>query len=115
MGTPDPVSFTKWLLTSRWQGSIEEMAEVDEATIEIAMRPFLPLSLKEAPEKIAGRPFYIWHGKEDETVPFSQMEKFVASLSGHDYAKNVHTTFSKGHAHKVPYTIFVEMAAALES
>ena len=115
MGNPDPVSFTKWLLTSHWRDSIKEMAEVDEATIEIAMRPFLPLSLKEAPEKIAGRPFYIWHGKEDETVPFTQMEQFVASLSGHEFAENVHVTFSDNQAHKVPYAIFVEMAAILES
>lgn len=115
MGNPDPISFTKWLLTSRWRDSIEEMAEVDEATVEIAMRPFLPLSLKESPEKIAGRPFYIWHGKEDETVPFSQMEQFVSSITGQDYGDNVHVTFSEGHAHKVPYAIFVEMAATLES
>ena len=113
MGNPDPVSFTKWLLTSHWRDSIEEMANVDEATIEVAMRPFLSLSLKEAPEKIAGRPFYIWHGKEDATVPFEQMEQFVTAIAEKDYARNVHATFSEGQGHKVPYEIFVAMAEVL--
>ncbi|MGP6139994.1 prolyl oligopeptidase family serine peptidase [Jeotgalibaca sp. A127] len=110
MGNPDPSSFTQWLLTSQWRSVVEGLESIDQDVVLQAMAPFNPLSLKRAPEKIAGRPFYIWHGEEDETVPFEQMKAFVESISQEPYAKNVHFEFYEGHAHKVPYEVFVKMA-----
>lgn len=113
MGNPDPSSFTQWLLTSQWRSVVEGLDNIDQDVILQAMVPFNPLSLKKGPEKIAGRSLYVWHGQEDETVPFEQMKAFMETISNEPYAQNVHFEFYEGHAHKVPYEIFVQMAEYL--
>ena len=107
MGTPDPIGFTQWVLTSHW---VEGMPPLDTDEVSELMNPFRELSLQDAPEKIAGRPFYIWHGTSDQSVPFEQMNSFVAQIQQEEYAKNVKFEYKEGAGHKVPYQIFEEMA-----
>lgn len=113
MGNPDPLSFTQWLLTSQWRSVVENLESINQDFIKEAMAPFTPLSMKNAPEKIAGRPLYIWHGKDDETVPYKQMSEFIAEIRDKPFAKKLQVEFYEGHAHKVPYEIFVKMSQYL--
>lgn len=113
MGNPDPMSFTQWLLTSQWRSLVEGLDNIDESMVNDIMRPFDAFSLLKAPEKIAQRPFYIWHGKDDQTVPFELMDQFVTMLTTNSDTSNLKVEFYEGHAHKVPYEIFVNMAEFL--
>lgn len=110
MGNPDPIGFTEWILTSNW---VEGMEPVNKEVAVQLMEPFRELSLQESPEKLAGRPFYIWHGTADNSVPFEQMEAFVSEIKDEPYASNMHYDYYEGHGHKVPYEIFEKMAAFL--
>lgn len=115
MGNPNPLHFTNWLLTSKWQTDREELQVISPEAIDEMMKDFIPLTLQAFPEKIAGRPFYIWHGKADDTVPFSHMQHFANEVVGKDYARQVHVDFYEGYGHKVPLEIFKKMALFLAS
>lgn len=109
MGTPDPIGFTEWVLSSHWVEGMDPVdADIDE--IDQLMAPFREWSLQDEPEKLAGRPFYIWHGTEDQSVPFEQMNAFVAKNEQEDYAANIKFEYGEGAGHKVPYEIFSHMA-----
>lgn len=110
MGNPDPIGFTKWLVTSSW---VEGMPDIKTADIESTMAAFKPFSLQEHPEKIAGRPFYIWHGKEDNSVPFSQTEAFVSMIENKPFASQMEYDYYEGHGHKVPNDVFGKTAQFL--
>lgn len=107
MGNPDPIAFTQWILTSHWT---DGMDDIDQQEAVALMAPFREVSLKEAPEKLAGRPFFIWHGTEDQSVPFEQMNDFVSQVEGEPYAEKMKFVYAEGHGHKVPYEVFSQMA-----
>lgn len=108
MGSPDPIGFTEWILSSHW---VEGFPPIPKEVAQEAMEPFRPYSLKAAPHKLAGRPFYIWHGTDDTSVPFEQMDAFVHEVKGKAYGENVKYEYYEGHGHKVPYEIYQHMAA----
>lgn len=112
MGTPDPIGFTEWIMSSHWAEGLEPM---DKEEVSELMIPFHSLSLQAEPEKIAERPFYIWHGTDDQSVPFEQMNSFIAEIENNDYAQNIKFEYNEGHGHKVPYEIFNHMAEFLGS
>ena len=112
MGNPDPIGFTEWILSSHWVDGVEDNTVNKDDVIQL-MAPFRELSLKEYPEKIAGRPFYIWHGTADKSVPFEQMDGFIKEIADEAYAKKINYNYAEGHGHKVPYEVFAEMAEFL--
>lgn len=109
MGNPDPIGFTEWILSSHWVEGMGD-SETNKEDLTQLMAPFRELSLKEHPETIAGRPFYIWHGTTDESVPFNQMDDFIAEIMDETYAEKINYQYAEGHGHKVPYHVFAEMA-----
>lgn len=111
MGNPDPIGFTEWILSSHWVEGLED--EVKREDVATLMAPFREVSLKDQPEKIAGRPFYIWHGTADESVPFDQMNQFIEDIEAAPYAERVEFEYAEGHGHKVPYEVFGKMAEYL--
>jgi len=110
MGTPDPIGLSHWALQSHW---VEGLPPIDTDKVNELMAPFAPLSLEKHPEAIAKKPFYIWHGTADESVPFKQMEQFVRAVQGKAFAANIRFVTSEGVGHKVPSAIFEGMAAFL--
>lgn len=110
MGSPDPIGLSHWALQSHW---VEGLPPIDKEKVDALMAPFEPLSLKKHPEAIANKPFYIWHGTADESVPFQQMQHFVRSVEEEAFATNIHFEIAAGAGHKVPYAIFESMAKFL--
>ncbi|WP_225744204.1 dienelactone hydrolase family protein [Marinilactibacillus sp. Marseille-P9653] len=107
MGNPSPIEFSKWLLTSKWYDGYES---VDGLINDEMKRQLDTISLKEQPQKLAGKPVYFWHGTKDELVPFEQTEVFIEMIKDEPYAENISFSIGSGHGHKVPYEIAVEMA-----
>lgn len=107
MGNPSPIEFSKWLLTSKWYDGYES---VDGLINDEMKRQLDTISLKEQPQKLAGKPVYFWHGTKDELVPFEQTEAFIEMIKNESYAENISFSIGSGHGHKVPYEIAVEMA-----
>lgn len=110
MGSPSPIPFTKWLLTSRWSEAYSREDMPDPNQVQTALEQLYSISLDEFPEKIAGRPVHFWHGTEDDLVPFHLTEAFIERISMHPYAQNVSFSVGHGHGHKVPYKVSVQMA-----
>lgn len=110
MGTPDPIGFTQWILSSHWA---EGLPPIPQEEAMRAMEPIRKYSLQAVPEKVDGRPFYIWHGTMDESVPFAQMDAFVNGIKDTPHGRNVEFECYEGHGHKVPYEIFRNMAVFL--
>ncbi|MEG0289466.1 MAG: prolyl oligopeptidase family serine peptidase [Carnobacterium sp.] len=108
MGSPSPVSFSKWLLSSKWvEGMNVPFNEADYAKELAALQP---ISLDAQPEAIAGRPVHFWHGTKDDLVPYQPTFDFYQSIKDQPYAENVSFTTTVGAGHKVPYLASVEMA-----
>lgn len=112
MGSPDPIGLSHWALKSRW---VEGLPPIDAEKVTALMAPFESLSLKEQPESLADKPFYIWHGTADESVPFDQMAQFVSDIRKEAYAEKICFRSTEGAGHRVPYAIFEEMAVFLGS
>jgi hypothetical protein len=116
MGSPSPILFTKWLLTSKWaedypmEGNNSPAPEKVQETLQVLKQ----IALNEQPEKIAGRPVHFWHGTKDDLVPFHLTEEFIESISMQPYADAVSFSVGHGVGHKVPYKVSVEMAKYLK-
>ncbi|MBF8807868.1 MAG: alpha/beta fold hydrolase [Enterococcus lacertideformus] len=56
------------------------------------------------PEKLAGRPLFFWHGKQDEKIPFQQTSDFVKKNQKELYGKGItfHYSQTEKHIVKVP-------------
>lgn len=108
MGTPSPIAFSKWLLNAPWAEGLD--IQLTEQQVNEAMEPLKHISLDLQPEKINGRPIYVWHGTKDELVPYSLTKKFIQMIQDKPYAENVQFETTVGGIHKVPYAISVEMA-----
>lgn len=112
MGNPDPVTFAQWALTSVWMQGAKMPANADD--IFSAMIPQLEqLSLAKKPEAIAGRPVLIWHGTEDDKVPYEMNHAFYERIKEEPYAAQVEWIETKGAKHQVPFPITVATAEFL--
>lgn len=112
MGSPSPVPFTEWLLTSKQAYEQEGTPEPNE--VKEALTQLKSIALNEQPEKIAGRPVHFWHGTKDEVVPFHFTEEFIEQISMQPYAESVSFSVGHGVGHKVPYSVSVQMAEFFE-
>ncbi|WP_034549956.1 alpha/beta fold hydrolase [Carnobacterium funditum] len=108
MGSPDPVNFTKWLLSSKWTEGME--LPVTEEVYTKSLATLLPISLAMHPESIANRYIHFWHGTKDDLVPYQPTFDFYEEVKLQSYGSNLSFSASVGVGHKVPYTKSVEMA-----
>ncbi|WP_414838484.1 prolyl oligopeptidase family serine peptidase [Carnobacterium sp. TMP28] len=108
MGSPDPVNFTKWLLSSKWTEGIE--LPISKEVLTGSLTALMPISLAKHPEKIANRFVHFWHGTQDDLVPYQPTFDFYEKVKHQSYGSNVSFSTSKGIGHKVPYAKSVEMA-----
>lgn len=109
MGSPDPIAFSEWLLSSTWVEGIAASSD-EKAAYTKELAALAPISLAEHPESINKRPVHFWHGTKDELVPYQMTFDFYQHIKGQPYANNVSLTTTVGAGHKVPYLISVEMS-----
>ncbi|EUJ22857.1 hypothetical protein PGRAN_10688 [Listeria grandensis FSL F6-0971] len=70
--------------------------DVNERILELA-----PYDLSAAPAKLKNRPLMIWHGKEDDVVPFQYSEKLYEALVEEDMSDNVAFIVDEKAKHKI--------------
>ncbi|MBC6316855.1 esterase [Listeria grandensis] len=70
--------------------------DVNERILELA-----PYDLSAAPAKLKNRPLMMWHGKEDDVVPFQYSEKLYEALVEEDMSDNVAFIVDEKAKHKI--------------
>ncbi|MEQ7177913.1 alpha/beta fold hydrolase [Enterococcus thailandicus] len=57
-----------------------------------------------SPERLAGRPLFFWHGKEDEKIPFKQTADFVKANQWTKAGRQIifHPSEKEGHLVEIP-------------
>ncbi len=108
MGSPDPVNFTKWLLSSKWTEGME--IPFNEEFYTDSLAKLSSISLSTHPERIANRFLHFWHGTTDELVPYQPTFEFFQKEKQQPYGSNLSFSTSESVGHKVPYVKSVEMA-----
>src|SRR5690625_3168536 len=115
MGSVNPTAFTKWLEQS------ENVTEVKNALppsrrkeLDNLYRQLDEISLEKQPEKIAGRPVYFWHAKDDKVVPFLPTYQFVEKIKNESFAQNISFTIQEEGGHRIPYKEKRELANFFE-
>ncbi len=60
--------------------------------------------LSKQPEKVAQRPFFIWHGTNDWKVPYTPTYDFYQQIKDQPYGQNAifETGFNKDHLVEIP-------------
>ena len=111
MGNADPARFAKWTISSIWMSaSTKEQREALEAEIEKNKFFLDAMSLAKQPEHINDRPLFLWHGTEDNKVPYELNKEFYESIKDEPYAKNVEWHETPGQGHIVPHQVFEAVA-----
>lgn len=108
MGSPSPISFSKWLLTSKWQEGVEVDFESEQFAPAIESLKMISLDLQ--PEKINGKFVHFWHDEDDDLVPYQPTFDFYKKIKDQDYGKHVSFTTTESYGHHVPHMISVETA-----
>ncbi|WP_163654489.1 esterase [Listeria sp. PSOL-1] len=73
-----------------------------------------PYDLSEQLEKLDERPLYLWHGKEDQVVPFAYSERLYQALDKAGMANNVKFAIDEKAKHKVSIEGILEGVAFFE-
>ena len=112
MGSPSPIPFSKWLLTSKWQIGVE--IDFESEQFAPAIESLKPISLDMQPEKIDEKFVHFWHDEDDDLVPYQPTFDFYKRIKDQEYGKHVSFTTTEGQGHHVPYMISVETANFFE-
>lgn len=94
MGTPQPRRYFDYMVKK-----ITEMNRSFPTDLPLLMNWVNEFDLSLAPEKIANRPLYIWHGTEDKKIPYNEPFDFYKDIKEKSFAQNVvfKTGVSEGH------------------
>lgn len=106
MGAPNYSEFMDMLVS---EGQKRLNFTFPEAMVATMKQKLEPYDLGRAPEKIAGRPFHLWHGRQDGVVPFQPTYHFYNTHKNEEYGRRMRFTATDDE-HKVPYTITLEMS-----
>ena len=68
------------------------------------------MALAKHPERINGRPLFLWHGTTDDKVPYELNKEFYETIKDEPYAKNVEWHETPGQGHIVPHQVFEDVA-----
>ena len=111
MGNADPSRFAKWTISSVWMtGATKEQCDALEAEIEKNKAFLDAMALAKHPERINGRPLFLWHGTTDDKVPYELNKEFYETIKDEPYAKNVEWHETPGQGHIVPHQVFEDVA-----
>ena len=111
MGSADPARFAKWTISSIWMtGTTKEQCDALEAEIEKNKAFLDAMALAKRPERINGRPLFLWHGTADDKVPYELNKEFYDSIKKEPYATKVEWNETQGEGHRVPHQVFEAVA-----
>ncbi|MBC1474710.1 esterase [Listeria grandensis] len=88
--------FAKTLADGVIKQGLQFPFDVNERILELA-----PYDLSAAPAKLKNRPLMMWHGKEDDVVPFQYSEKLYEALVEEDMSDNVAFIVDEKAKHKI--------------
>ena len=109
MGSPSPIDYSNWLLRRYRENGQLMMNLLDEKKVQQKLDELKPIALNLQPHKINNRPFYVWHGTADPTVPFIITDEFMKEIENEPYAKKLIYEVSEGIEHEVPADIIQNM------
>ncbi|MGX7198757.1 alpha/beta fold hydrolase [Enterococcus nangangensis] len=105
MGSPQP-----WKYLER----IQERAQAEKLSLGadypqlVSWLKYYDLSM--APEKINGRPFYLWHGTKDQRIPYIDVASFYQAIKNEPYAKRTIFVTGEGQDHLVEPDLMTDTA-----
>lgn len=114
MGSPSPIDYSNWLLERYTKEGTPMIDVLDEKKIQQKLDELKPISLNLQPEKINNRPFYVWHGTADPTVPFHLTDQFIQKIHDQPYSEQVVFEVSEGVEHEIPAEIIRRMVTFFE-
>lgn len=106
MGAPQYDQFAKQM----FQVALESGMDIKEDDKESILEEIEPYDLSNHLEALQNRPLFIWHGKEDKTVPFSYSLAFTKQLKESQAFNSNHLTFyaEEGVDHKISRKAMLE-------
>jgi|SRR5690625_1077936 len=99
MGTPKMIAYAHLLIDEFNRVNDQQISETERAEVIERLSAF---DLSKEPEKLNNRPLFIWHGVEDQVVPFQHSQSFYENIN-HLYDHQEHLLFfkEKGRAHHI--------------
>lgn len=105
MGTPELMKFAEYTVSIA-QGKELSIPDLVLERVLVALEPY---DLSEHLSALEKRPFHMWHGTQDEIVPYGSSSGFYLRIQEEDPIATF--TFSSNPVgHHVPYHVSVEMA-----
>ncbi|GKQ43232.1 lipase/esterase [Companilactobacillus sp. RD055328] len=96
MGSPAPSIYAKRVSDSAKKYGLDVPQDLELMTSWIE---HYDLNLQ--PDAINERPFLLWHGTNDQRIPFSEPNDFYNKIKNEDYAKNVEFLIGENQEHLV--------------
>lgn len=105
MGSPKPV-----LYSQRVQKRANEVGFPYPKDLPLILSWLNNYDLSMQPEKIAQRPFLMWHGTKDQRIPFVDPSDFYQDIKDKNYAQNTKFWVGKNEGHLVTTELMDDIA-----
>ncbi|WP_157404603.1 prolyl oligopeptidase family serine peptidase [Shouchella shacheensis] len=98
--------------TNLFQRVEQAGVSISEQSKAETLNQLASFDLSKQPEKLASRPLYVWHGKDDETVPYGFSESFVQEIAPMYAEHDGKLTFfaEEGAGHKISRAAMLDVA-----
>lgn len=105
MGATNPSGFLQALI--EYQGVPDHILQ--ESQIQAELEEVNALDLALHPDRLNFRPLYLWHAKNDSTVPFQFNQSFLTQLKQGKLSRRLDLHIDESGGHKVPYQRILEL------
>lgn len=109
MGSPTPV-----LYSQRVQKLVAAAGYSYPKDLPLMLSWLKNYDLSLQPEKLANRPFLMWHGTADKRIPFAEPRDFYAEIKDKDYAQNTKFWVGQDEGHLVTTELMSQIADFFE-
>ncbi len=108
MGVPQFGQFANEMFRKAEQSGMK----ISEQEKESLLNQIKPYDLAKRPDKLNERPLFMWHGKDDSTIPFTFAQQFIAGIEQWKSSQFNKITFlpEEGAGHKVSRKAMLEAA-----
>ncbi|MDO4670986.1 MAG: acyl-CoA thioester hydrolase/BAAT C-terminal domain-containing protein [Aerococcus sp.] len=106
-GATSIVNFSKWFYQMALENPEEALAQGIDESMAKMLEELLPqldaVDLSSHPERLANRPFLLWHAMDDPIVPYEIDRAFFDANATQSYGEYLHFISSPAGGHHVPY------------